>query len=73
MNSVFTMADRVGACRAMHDIDGPLIAQWFYESLFEKETVELDDIAYALDEAVGRLRATGARPIRWATFLHMGG
>jgi hypothetical protein len=57
----------------MHDWDGPLVAQWFYEVLLEREVIMLDDIPYALDEAVGRLRATGASVERWATFMHIGG
>jgi hypothetical protein len=56
----------------MHDHDGPRLAQWFYEALLEKETIELDDIPYVLDVAVGRLRDEGASPQRWATFVHMG-
>jgi hypothetical protein len=57
----------------MDDSDGPRIAQWVYENLLKKETIDLDDIAYALDDAVRKLRETGAPPGRWATFMHMGG
>jgi hypothetical protein len=56
----------------MHDMDGPKVAQWFYEALLENETIELDDIPYALDEAVQKLRDTGASPARWATYMHFG-
>jgi hypothetical protein len=56
----------------MSDYDGPRVAQWFYEVLLEKETIELDDIPYALDDAVRKLRDEGASPQRWATFIHTG-
>jgi hypothetical protein len=56
----------------MHDQDGPAMAQWIYEALLENEDIELDDIPYALDLAVQKLRQSGASPYRWATFVHMG-
>jgi hypothetical protein len=56
----------------MYDDDGPRMAQWFYEALFENEVIELDDIPYALDAAVQRLRNTGASAARWATYMHLG-
>jgi hypothetical protein len=56
----------------MDDVDGPRMAQWFYEALLEKETIELDDIPYALDSAVQKLRQNGALPRRWATYMHWG-
>jgi hypothetical protein len=59
--------------RLMHDEDGPKLARLFYECLFAKETLELDDIAYALDEAVQGLRGQGVLAQRWALFMHMGG
>jgi CHAT domain-containing protein len=58
--------------RAIHDVDGPKVAKWFYEELFAREVVDSDSVAYALDSAVGRLRATGVSPERWAPFIHMG-
>jgi hypothetical protein len=57
----------------MSDDDGPEIARWFYESLFAKENLDLDNIAYALDEAVTKLRETGVPASRWALFIHIGG
>jgi hypothetical protein len=57
----------------MSDDDGPDIARWFYESLFAKENLDLDNIAYALDEAVTKLRETGVPASRWALFIHIGG
>jgi hypothetical protein len=59
--------------RLMHDEDGPRLARRFYESLFAQEILDLDDIAYALDEAVQHLRNQGVPAQRWALFMHMGG
>jgi hypothetical protein len=56
----------------MNDADGPKMAQWFYEALLEKEEIELDDIPYALDSAVQKLRQSGAAPGGWATYMHWG-
>jgi hypothetical protein len=60
------------ARRAMNDADGPFVARRFYGRLFEGGGVGLDDVPYALDDAVAALRAQGAPPERWATFIHMG-
>jgi hypothetical protein len=57
----------------MHDEDGPLVPQYFYNSLLERDLLDLDDVAYALDEAVQALRMTGVSAQRWALFMHMGG
>jgi hypothetical protein len=57
----------------MHDEDGPTLARRFYEALFAKDALDLDDIAYALDEAVHNLRNQGVPAQRWALFMHMGG
>lgn len=56
----------------MYDADGPRMAQWFYEALLKKEEIDLDDIPYALDTAIQKLRAEGAPAARWATYMHMG-
>jgi hypothetical protein len=56
----------------MGDVDGPFVAIRFYQSLFSGETIELDTVPYALDEAVAALRASGVPAERWATFVHMG-
>jgi hypothetical protein len=56
----------------MSDYDGPRVAQWVYEALLKKDTLELDDIPYALDLAVRRLREEGVPASRWATFMHIG-
>jgi hypothetical protein len=57
----------------MDDADGPDVARWFYESLFEHSELDLDHIAYALDEAVAKLREKGVPASRWALLIHMGG
>jgi hypothetical protein len=57
----------------MHDADGPKVAQAVYQALFRNETLELDDVPYALDEAVQLLRNAGVPAQRWALFMHMGG
>jgi hypothetical protein len=57
----------------MHDQDGPTVAQAVYEALFRSETFNLDDVPYALDEAVQVLRTLGMPAERWAPFMHMGG
>jgi hypothetical protein len=57
----------------MHDEDGPKVAQALYETLFRGETLDLDDVPYALDEAVDLLRKSGVPAQRWALFMHMGG
>jgi hypothetical protein len=64
---------RTPVFRLMHDDDGPKLARRFYEALFQDEHVDLDDIPYALDEAVQTLRRTGVPASRWALFMHMGG
>jgi CHAT domain-containing protein len=63
---------RLTMIRAISDIDGPKVAKWFYEELFAREVVDGDSVAYALDSAVGKLRASGLPPERWAPFIHMG-
>jgi hypothetical protein len=57
----------------MHDEDGPQVAQRVYERLLEKDCLDLDDIPYALDDAVRHLRELGVPASRWALFVHMGG
>jgi hypothetical protein len=57
----------------MHDADGPKVARAVYEALFRSEAFDLDDVPYALDEAVQELRKVGVPAQRWALFMHMGG
>jgi hypothetical protein len=56
----------------MNDEDGPFIAKHFYDNLLSNEQVTADDVPYALDYAVTKLRKRGVPPERWATFIHMG-
>lgn len=56
----------------MSDEDGPIVAEAVYRELCSKGTITADDIAYALDTAVGELRALHPRPDRWAPFVHIG-
>jgi hypothetical protein len=56
----------------MNDADGPFVARAFYERLFDGADINVDKVAHALDEAVTALRAKGAPPAHWATFIHMG-
>jgi hypothetical protein len=56
----------------MDDADGPHVATTFYEKLFEGPSIDVDSVAYALDEAVAELRQKGVPASRWATFIHMG-
>jgi hypothetical protein len=58
----------------MEDVDGPRIAESLYEDAFKGdfEYINPDDIAYALDSAVGRLRDEVKDPMRWAPYIHLG-
>jgi hypothetical protein len=57
----------------MADVDGPVVAKSFYDTLFSEESFDLDDVPYALDVAVQSLRQNKVPPRRWALFVHMGG
>jgi hypothetical protein len=61
------------ACRLMNDADGPKVAKGFYERLLKEDQLDLDDIPYALDDAVRALREEGVPAKRWALYVHMGG
>jgi hypothetical protein len=58
----------------MEDVDGPWIVQSWYEDVFkgDSEYINPDDIAYALDVVVSRLRLEVKNPIRWAPYIHLG-
>jgi hypothetical protein len=56
----------------MYDSDGPQVAQSVYRAILGKEMFQLDDIPYALDDAVQELRKQGVPANRWATFMHIG-
>jgi hypothetical protein len=57
----------------MNDDDGPNVARRVYERLFREDRLQLDDVPYALDDAVHMLRDSGVPASRWALFVHMGG
>ncbi|EIN04735.1 hypothetical protein PUNSTDRAFT_75870, partial [Punctularia strigosozonata HHB-11173 SS5] len=59
---------------SMEDVDGPLIAKSVYRDIFDgdKEYIDPDDVAYALDRAVQALRRTHPDPCRWAPYIHLG-
>jgi hypothetical protein len=60
--------------RSMQDIDGPRISESLYKEVFKgnSEYIDPDDIAYALDGAVRRLRQEVRDPMRWAPYIHLG-
>jgi hypothetical protein len=57
----------------MGDVDGPAVAEGVYREILSRKEITLDDIPYALDAAVRRLRDSGVPASRWATFIHLGG
>jgi hypothetical protein len=59
-------------CRAISDKDGLKVAKWFYEDLFAREIVDVNAVAYALDNAVAKLCQSGVLSDRWVPFIHMG-
>jgi hypothetical protein len=59
--------------RSLCDEDGPKVSQRFYTNLFAKDQADMDDIAYALDEAIRELRRSKVPASRWAPFMHIGG
>jgi hypothetical protein len=60
----------------MSDQQGPIIAESLYSSLFnsdqQSDSLDLDSVPYALDEAVLKLRNSGLDPSFWATYIHIG-
>jgi hypothetical protein len=56
----------------MTDVDGPNVASTVYGALFKEETFDLNDVPYALDDAVQMLREQRVEAQRWAVFVHMG-
>ncbi|EIN05163.1 hypothetical protein PUNSTDRAFT_75208, partial [Punctularia strigosozonata HHB-11173 SS5] len=59
---------------SMADADGPEIARSVYQKIFsgKLDHIDPDDIAYALDEAVTKLRTVQPEPLRWAPYIHLG-
>jgi hypothetical protein len=60
----------------MGDAEGPDIAESIYSALFKQgatsDYLDPDDVPYALDEAVQKLRRSGLDPSFWATYVHIG-
>jgi hypothetical protein len=60
----------------MRDVEGPDVAESIYSAVFRSEKymeyIDPDDVPYALDEAVQKLRASGLDPSFWATYVHIG-
>jgi hypothetical protein len=60
----------------MGDSEGPDVAESIYSSLFPEdalsEYINLNDVPYALDDAVQKLRRSGLDPSFWATYIHIG-
>ncbi|KAJ7141482.1 CHAT domain-containing protein [Mycena epipterygia] len=61
---------------SMNDRDGPVVADVIYEQLFTQagnsKYLNPDDVAYALDTAVTKLKQAGAPPVCWAPYIHIG-
>jgi hypothetical protein len=58
--------------RTMSDVDGPMIADSFYEAVLKEEMFDLNVVPYALDDAVKSLRDRKVEARRWSVFVHMG-
>ncbi|EIN11163.1 hypothetical protein PUNSTDRAFT_131340 [Punctularia strigosozonata HHB-11173 SS5] len=58
----------------MEDADGPMVARMVYEEIFrgDSEVLNPDDVPYALDAAVQKLREEHPEPSRWALYVHLG-
>jgi hypothetical protein len=60
----------------MRDFEGPKVAESIYSTLFKdgdgSEFLNPDDVPYALDEAVAKMRRSGLDPSFWATYVHIG-
>jgi hypothetical protein len=65
-----TCADR--RIRSIWDVDGPTVARAFYEALLAEPVIDANAVAYALDEAVSKLRERDVSLARWASFIHVG-
>jgi hypothetical protein len=53
-----------------------VVAESIYSALFKagdlSEDLNPDDVPYALDNAVRKLRESGLDPSFWATYVHIG-
>ncbi|KAE9392588.1 hypothetical protein BT96DRAFT_967389 [Gymnopus androsaceus JB14] len=59
---------------SMNDQDGPTVADAVYGQLFagDSEYLNPNDIPYAVDAAVLKLKQAGIPPVRWAPYIHIG-
>ncbi|KZS99797.1 uncharacterized protein LAESUDRAFT_70512 [Laetiporus sulphureus 93-53] len=57
---------------AISDADAPKLAEEFYRQLFQSGSVDFNDTAQCLHDAVKQCRLSGVPPLRWAPFIHMG-
>jgi hypothetical protein len=48
------------------------VAKSVYDYLCSQEQIKVDDVAYALDDAIQKMRSQGLPPERWAPFIHLG-
>jgi hypothetical protein len=69
-----SLTTSICSSRSMEDIDGPMVAKSVYEDIFssQSEYIEPDDVAYALDTAVQKLRHVDQDSSRWAPYIHLG-
>jgi hypothetical protein len=65
--------------RSIFDIDGPKVADTFYETLFKENNSSPMDAgpdttqaARALHTAVAKLRSENVSFVRWVPFIHLG-
>jgi hypothetical protein len=60
----------------MGDLEGPVVAEGIYSALFKdgnaSEHLDPEDVPYALDDVVRKLRESGLDPSFWATYVHIG-
>jgi hypothetical protein len=59
----------------MRDLEGPDVADSIYSALFhddDSEYLDPDEVPYALDDAVRKMRESGLDPSFWATYVHIG-
>ncbi|KAG8743177.1 hypothetical protein FRC10_000322 [Ceratobasidium sp. 414] len=57
---------------AMHDADGPVLAEALYKELFSTGRTDRADPAVMLRLAVNGMRADGVSLVRWVPFVHFG-
>ena len=57
---------------SIRDEDAPEIAEHVYGRIFKDGTPNRKEAAYALHEAVNRLRESGAQCTSWVPFIHIG-